>query len=292
MPKISVFIFLCVSCQVIAQPFIDIAKINYSYSPAKGLNHKSNPLKANLISIGVNLPLELKKGGDAFIINPFFDHDQGRIATNDFHVMSQGLFLGFLKRNLFEHWDITTAFIVRRNKDVDSKLDHDWQYGGIILTTWRKNNTVSLKLGLYFNKEFFGNYFIPLAGIDWKISPKNNLFGVLPGNLVLEHKINQRFYCGFSFRALTNSYRLRQTVDPCLSGDCSARNYLRVDDNQLGAFADFYVYKKFVLTAESGSTILRRYRFGLKGNTINNNTDYKNDNYYFRLGLSYRIRFR
>jgi len=143
-------------------------------------------------------------------------------------------------------------------------LPDDRQYGGVILTTYKKNQSLSLKFGIYYNKEFFGNYFIPLVGIDWQINKKNNLFGVLPGNMIFEHKVNQKFYYGTSFRALTNSYRL-QTTDPCFSGDCTARNYLRVDDNQLGIFADVYPFKKIVLTAETGYTILRRYGYGFKG---------------------------
>jgi hypothetical protein len=119
----------------------------------------------------------------------------------------------------------------------------------------------------------------------------NNLFGVLPGSMVFEHKVSRKFYVGSSFRALTNSYRL-QTIDPCFSGDCSAKEYLRVDDNQLGIFADTYLSKKIVLTAETGYSILRKYRFGLKGQSIHLRNDYKNDNFYCRASIAYRLRFR
>jgi hypothetical protein len=35
-----------------------------------------------------------------------------------------------------------------------------------------------------------------------------------------------------------------RTIDPCFGGDCSAKRYLRVDDNQLGIFGDVYLSKK------------------------------------------------
>jgi hypothetical protein len=274
-----------------AQPYIDIGKFNYSYSPGSGLGEKKYPLRSHFFTIGVTLPVELKKDGDAFIVNPFFDHNQGELAGQDFHVVSQGLSLAFLKKNFLPKWDLLSNFILRRNKQAGKKVDDVWQYGGVLLTTWKKNQFASFKFGVYYNREFFGNYFIPLVGIDWKINLKNNLFGVLPGSLVFEHKVNEKWYYGSTFRALTNSYRL-QTVDPCVLGDCSGKKYLRIDDNQLGIFSDIYLARKIVFTGEVGYTILRRYRFGFKGDDIHLRTNYKSDNFYFRAGLAYRIRFR
>ncbi len=291
MRKIIFPVCLFISSLLGAQPYLDIARFNYSYSPESGLGEKANSLKSHFFNISLTLPIELQKDGDAFIVNPFFDHNQGGVSGKNFHVVSQGLFLGFLKKDLFKNWNFLTSFILRRNKQAGKKLEDDWQYGGIILTTWRRNQFASLKFGVYYNKEFFGNYFMPLVGIDWKINSKNNLFGVLPGSMVFEHKVSQKFYYGSLFRALTNSYRL-QTIDPCFSGDCSAKNYLRIDDNQSGIFADAYLSKKIVLTAETGYTILRKYRFGFKGKNIHLHTDYKNDNFYFRTTLAYRLRFR
>ena len=170
---------------------------------------------------------------------------------------------------------------------MDIGSNDDWQYGGVLLSTWKKNQDLSFKFGLYYNKEFFGNYFIPLVGLDWKIDSKNNLFGVLPGSMTFEHKVTSRFYYGLAFRAFTNSYR-EEPVDPLFVG----YNYLRIDDNPLGIYADTYLSKKIVLSAEAGYTILRRYRYGYKTENIHTKTDYKCDNFYFKASLAYRLRFR
>jgi len=281
--------YLFISSLLSAQPYLNLAKGSYTHTP--GSLEKANPIRSDLYNLSITIPLELKKDGDAFIVNPFFDHNQGNVSTRRFGVISQGSLLGFLKKDIFKNWSLLSSFILRRNKQESEKVDDPWQYGGVIVTTWKRNRFASLKFGVYYNKEFFGNYFMPLVGIDWKINENNNLFGVLPGNMVFEHKVKEKFYYGFLFTALTNSYRL-QTIDPCFSGDCSAKNYLRVDDNQLGAFADVYLGKKIVVTAEAGYTILRKYRFGLKGQRIHLHTDYKNDNFYLRTSLAYRLRFR
>jgi hypothetical protein len=286
---ISFISCLCISSLLFAQPYLNLAKVSYSYTPRS--REKTNSIRSDLYSLNITIPIELKKDGDAFIVNPFFDHNKGNVSTRRFGVISQGNLLGFLKKDIFKNWSLLSSFILRRNKQESEKVDDPWQYGEVILATWKRNRFASLKFGVYYNKEFFGNYFMPLVGIDWKINENNNLFGVLPGNMAFEHKVTKNFYYGFLFTALTNSYRL-QTIDPCFSGDCSARNYLRVDDNQLGAFADIYLAKKIVFTAEAGCTILRKYRFGLKGQNIHLRTDYKNDNFYLRTSLAYRLRFR
>ena len=282
---------LFISSATFAQPYIDLGKISYVNAPEKGLNKKTNPLRSDFYNINLTAPIELQKNGDAVIINPFFEHNEGKIADRKFHVVSQGASIGFLNKLKNTKWSIYTAFILRRNKEAEKKPDDIWQYGGVALATVEKNKNLSFKFGLYYNKEFFGNYFMPLAGIDWKINEKNNLFGVLPGNMTFEHKISQAFYFGGIFKAFTNSYRL-VTIDPCFSGDCSAKNYLRINDNQLGVFADVYLSKRIVVSSEIGYTAFRTYRFGFKGKVVHLKNDYKNDNYYIRLSMSYRLRFR
>lgn len=289
--KIVLPVCICISFILDAQPYLDPGKFVYSHSPKSGFNEKKFPLKSDFISISANLPVEFKKGGDALIINPFFEHNRGEVAIRDFRVVSKGLLIGFLKKELFDNWDLLSGFIVRNNKQAEQKMDDPWQWGGLLLTTWKKNKTASFKFGVYYNKEFFGNYVMPLAGLDFKINARNNLFGVLPGNMTFEHQGSKKFYYGACFRAVTNSYRL-QTIDPCFSGDCSGKNYLRIDDNQFGVFADGYITKKIVITAETGYSILRKYRFGFKGEHLHLRTDYKNNNFYFRAGLAYRLRFR
>ena len=288
MKKIILLSFITLIKVVLySQPYLDLVKLNYTYSPLNGVNDKKSPLQSNFFTADVTLPIELKKGGDAIIINPFFTNNTGEVSTTDFHVTSKALLVGFLKKDIFPNWNLLSSFIVRRNTEVDIETDDNWQYGGIILATWKKNEDVSFKFGMYYNKEFFGNYFMALVGLDWKIDSKNNLFGVLPGYMIFEHKVASKFYYGFAFHAFTNSYR-EQIIDPLSGGS----NYLRIDDNPLGIYADTYLSKKIVLSAEAGYTILRRYRYGYKYDDIHFKTDYKNDNFYVKASLAYRLRLR
>lgn len=273
-----------------SQPYLDIARVNYTYSPKEGLNKKTNPLVSNDYDVNLTLPLELKKGGDAILINPFLNYNQGSIDNHSFHLISEGAGTGFLKKFKNKEWSLLSVFFLRRNKEVKKRVTKEWQYGGAVVATWKKSTSLELKLGIYYNKEF-KNQVIPLAGIDWEIDERNNLFGLLPGNLVFEHKVSRRFFYGAAFRALTNAYSM-ETTDPCLNGDCSGQNYLRISDNQLGLFGDVYITPKIVFTSEIGYTVLRKYRFGFKGSGSHNHTDYKNDNFYLRASLVYRLHLK
>lgn len=270
-----------------AQPYLDVVKLSYYHSPSTGT---ATGITTNIHSVNATLPIELKKGGDAIIINPFFDQNHATTGATDLRVRSVGGMAGFLKKNIISKWDLMTSIIVRRNQEVDKDLKNNWQAGGLILATFKQNESRSFKIGAYYNREFFGNFFMPLLGIDWKINESTSLFGVLPGSMTLERKVRPGIYMGASFRALTNSYRL-PAMDPCFSGDCSGNNYLRINDNQLGVFADIYFFKRIVVSAEGGHTILRKYRLGFKGATLHTYTDIENNNWYLRASLSYRLRF-
>lgn len=270
-----------------AQPYLDIGKLSYYYTAAPD---KPAGIRSQLYSINVTLPIELKKGGDAIVVNPFFDINRANTGGPAYRVHSAGIMTGFLKKDIVSKWDLMTSVIVRKNQQVEGELNNAWQAGGLILATFKQNESRSFKVGAYYNREFFGNFFMPLIGIDWRINEGTALFGVLPGNMTLERKVNRAFYIGAAFRALTNSYRLH-TVDPCSNGDCSAKNYLRINDNQLGLFGDIYFFKQIVFTTEVGHTIFRKYRFGFKGDKIHTYTDVENDNWYVKVMLAYRLRF-
>lgn len=244
-----------------AQPYLDIGKLSYYYGK-----------RSQLYSINITLPIELKKGGDAIIVNPFHDENHVQTDARDFRVSSVGIMAGFLKKGIAKKWDLMISVIVRKNKQVNVEVTDDWQTGGLVLATFKQNESRSFKVGAYYNREFFGNFFMPLIGIDWKINEKTNLFGVLPGSMTLERKVTPVFYYGASFRALTNSYRLR------------TKDYLRINDNQLGIFGDVYFFKRIVFSAEAGHTIMRKFKFGLTG-------DIENDDWYAKATLAYRLRF-
>lgn len=258
------------------QPYVDPFHARYTYAFK---NNSGSGTPFSHLYIGPDLPLKLKNNS-LFVISPVYENwnidsasDKSYLPT----VSSVALALSALFPVDKQHWFLTVSAIPRINSE-DLKFDNSFQFGGVLLATYKKTETLKYKFGVYANREFFGLFIIPLAGIDWRIDPRNNLFGVLPGRLTFEHKLNSHFYTGGTFRAITNSYRM------------SNGNYLRIDDNQLSGFLDCYLSKHVVLTGEAGYGILRKLRFGKERNKEYLGDYDWGDGFFVKLDASYRIR--
>ena len=277
----SFLIFVVVSIlstqRSMAQPFLDIVNIKYTNSPNSGLiNHNKNEITIQYFGVNTNLPLRFKNKKNAIIISPFFENWIAKVnASTRQHYYSVGLPVTLSKSIKNTGWSFLLTGILRMN---DSKIDEDgkMQVGGAFILSKKRNENFTWKLGIYVNNEFFNVFVMPLAGIDWKINDRNRLFGVLPGNLTYEHRINDHFYYGGNFRAITNSYY-------------TSPGYWRIDENQLGLYLDAYLSKAIVLNIEAGHSLFRKVRAGVKDVFINDAD--VNDNFYFKLSMAYRVRF-
>ena len=174
------------------------------------------------------------------------------------------------------NWKLAASIIFRINDSMPANHG-ELQVGGAFFGEKKMSESLQFRIGIYANSELFGLFVIPLAGIDWKINNRSNLFGLLPGSLTYEYRLNKSSYTGFVFRAITNSYGVNE-------------KYYRFDENQLGAYYDLYISKQLVLNGEVGHSILRKIRVGEtheKGVKLD-----VNDAWYFKASIAYRLRLR
>ena len=274
--RLALFIGCLAALSVTAQPYVDVVNIRYTRSFD---TKNSNATPFSHVYIGSDLPFKMKKN-KLIVLSPFYDKwniDSGFNKNFIPSVSSIGIAVSTILPVDKDHWTLTITAIPRFNSEGVS-LDNSFQMGGVLLAGYTKKTNLKYKFGVYVNNEFFGVFVMPLAGIDWKINDRNNLFGILPGRLTFEHKLNNNFYTGANFRAITNSYRLNNG------------NYLRIEDNQLSAFLDCYVSKHIVFTGEAGYGIFRRLRSGYAHNK-NYHADYNwDDGMFIKICTSYRIR--
>jgi hypothetical protein len=262
---------------MMAQPYIDPINIRYTHAFR---NNNGNATPFSHLYIGPDLPLKMKKN-KIVVFSPFYENWNIDSASNKNYLPSVSG-IGIAISTIFpvdkNYWTLTLTTIPRFNSEA-LKLKNSFQLGGLILATYKKKETLKYKMGVYLNSEFFGLFVMPLLGIDWEINNRNHLFGILPGRLTYEHQLNTHFYAGATFRAITNSYRL------------NTGQFLRIEDNQLSGFLDFYATKHWVFSGEAGYGIFRKLRLG---ETRNKNyiTDYNwGDGLFLKLCTSYRIRF-
>ena len=268
-----------------AQPYLDNGQGIYTASPGKN----GQPSQFNHQRILANLPVISKKDSSFFLLNPIWE--RRLITENDssgsFMVRGLITWLSYT-RNFGKKWSVQLSAIPRFMGTVSLQYSQGFQMGGAFLVSHKPRPGLKYQLGMYYNKELFGNFFLPLLGIDWKINARSNLFGVLPGYLVYENRISKKLSWGGNFRTFTSTYRIAGHDNNY--GD----DYLRVQDNQLGIYTDIYLMPKLVLNAEAGHTVMRRIATGLSENPGRNHEHILSDkdNFYFRLTLQYRLRFR
>ena len=274
--KLILFIACLITENVIAQPFVDPLNIRYTYAFR---NPNKNATPFSHLYIGSDLPVQLKNKR-IIVFSPFYENWNIDSASNKTYlpqVSSIALAVTAIIPLDANRWSLSTTAIPRFNGE-SLQLANSFQMGGVLLFIYKKSETLKYKFGVYVNHDFFGLFIMPLTGIDWRINSRNILFGVLPGRLTYEHKLNNTFYTGATFRAITNSYRL------------SNGNYLRIDDNPLSIYLDYYTKKHVVFTAEAGYGIMRKLRSG-SGYNKNYITDFDwGDGMFIKICASYRVR--
>lgn len=267
--------------EAMSQPYLDIASMRYVASPAKTPNNKdqtATPL--NYLNFSVTAPIPFNHKKNAIVLSPYFERWQTSTDSPQvFHNFHYGLVLpvSLIMPISHSNWSLLTMGIVRMN-DAEINRSGEWQFGGALIASYKKSATLTYKLGVYMNGDFFGLFVMPLLGIDWQINDKENLFGVLPAQLTYEYKLSKRFYTGAVFRTFTNSYH------------DSGYNYIRIDENQLGVFFDTYMGKNILLNLEAGHSVLRKIRTGPRYEI--NNLWNNQDNFYIKFMIAYRFRLR
>ncbi|MBK7854343.1 MAG: hypothetical protein IPJ79_05050 [Bacteroidetes bacterium] len=265
-----------------AQPFIDVVNFSlYKSRPTNFFSSDDNSFYSNSFSINSTLPLKLDSN-NLISLNPFVDSHRYQLKTNrgSTRYTSIGIPIFFIHQWKNTHWKTSAGFVGRMNKNDDKdETKNIYQYGGVLLNTFWKKESIKFKFGVYLNTEFYGLYVTPLLGLDWRVNKKLNVFGVLPSNMNAEYKLHSRLHTGIAFKGSIASYRIEDEF------------FYRVDDNYIKLFADVYATKKIVLTVEYGHSVLRRIRTGKR---TDSKTEYLNDEkangYFLKAGVAYRIR--
>ena len=278
---ILVFSFLTIcSYSLKAQPFFDLLNIQGQLSkPTKDHSKDSSGTETYNYSADLSVPLKIKK--DYLAIGA--SYSILRVKQSNFREidMRSILFsLAWVKQ--WKNEKLKTSFILisRANSEPGNSITQNYfQWGGAVLHTVKRRENFKYKFGLYYNSEFFGPFILPLVGIDWNINERLNLFGVLPGSMNLEYKLNNSIYVGAAFRSITNSYRM------------AANSFIRINDNHLKAVADFYLTKNHVLSLEAGHSILRKYKPGIRVAGETTYSDFQvNDGYLLKIAYAFRFR--
>ncbi len=273
-----------------AQPYVDVLNIRTIQSPDNGLIRRNKDKNSfQYFNVSITLPIRFKKSGGALVLSPYFENWQVNLPginqqtifpleRDQFFPSGIGLPITLLTPIPHSKFLINTTLLLRNNAE-KINLPGSFQAGGFVVVNYKINQRLTVKAGLYYNREAFGNFFMPLGGLEYKVDSTLQIWGTLPGSFFIEKKLKKYWYAGLTFKAVTNSYQL-------FNG-----KYIQFNDNQLSLFSDLYLSKNLVLNLEAGHSLFRRIRLGTTGKIKQYVYDEKiNDNLLFRISAIYRIR--
>lgn len=270
-----------------AQPFVDLINYNNQNFFSHYNDSANSPvyIQDNLLNLFV--PVKFKND-NVLIIRL---NSEKAIVTRDGpsplkeNLFSVSLPLGFMFVSPDKRWKYTGIFIPKLNSDLRDDLENDFQFGGIALVTRVFRTNLQLKFGMYYNREFWGNFFLPLLGLDWKINERWQMYGMMPSNFRMEYKLSKNWNTGVGWRSFQRSFRLSETFN---------NDFIWVKENQVKAYIEGFVYKNLLLSFDVYRSItyeLSRNDYSdvnLKKSGLSTFEPFQN-NMGFTIGVVYRI---
>lgn len=294
--KIIVCSALLCSARVAAQPFVDL--INTSYQSLSTVYKDTSALPNRTENYFLNLTIPVKLDSQYTFIARFYGE---KLVTNytlryDNHIPVQGTSalysalvpLGIQYETSNKKWKTLFLVMPKLSSDLQDPLDNNsLQLGGYGMATYSLSDKLKLKFGLFYNREAFGNFFVPLASLDWRPCDWFQTYGVLPNNYRIEFAPwRKRIHAGLAFKSYTRSYRL---------GSSYRLAYVRNNEIQAKLFVDVYLAKRYVMFVEFGRTLgysPLAYSYRTKDpSPLAPQYNPIKDAYFFNVGVAYRIRF-
>jgi hypothetical protein len=115
-------------------------------------------------------------------------------------------------------------------KNIDSK---HFQLGGTFIYEKKYHKQLKIGYGVLYNQETFGPNVVPLVNLDWQLSERWSITGLLPIYSKIKYKVNEKLNVGIHHFGLVTSYRL---------GDEAYQNdYIERRSIDLGLFARYKI---------------------------------------------------
>jgi len=196
-----------------------------------------------------------------------------------------------------EKWSGTYLLLPKLSSDFKNISGKDFQMGALALLKYTKKENLNYKMGLYYNSELFGPFFVPILGLYY-LSPNKRFESNLSLPLAADanYSLKPWLNAGLSFNAFVRSFYLN---DPQFTED---NEYLVKRTSEIFGYLQFNVLKNIIIQPKIGYSIGRNYRiydehdkitFGIMAFSFGDerkqlNTDFK-DGAIFSMRILYRF---
>jgi len=235
--KFRLILFSCLfTLSADAQYFIDIFSFNrQSYQVPDGA-------LTNNLFVNAFIPKVLENG-NTFFIRAHYEKLEMKNDSLSAAFSSITLPIGMQVQLKNPKMKFTGLIIPKiSGEDLGASFSDVFQLGIYSLFTVTESDKFRYKFGLYYNREFFGNFFVPMVGVDWKVSNRFSIYGTLPNSMKFSYALHpKRINGGLAFRTMARSFR----------GE-DVNTFVRYNELQLKTFFDFYITPKNVVFVEGG----------------------------------------
>jgi hypothetical protein len=212
-----ILLFLSIAIVLHAQPSIDLFTLSGVYgTPAT----YQNPLNGKAMESGtlINLKVPIKCSEKTIWFNDFTytlysiktDLDPEPMDMLTSMKLHAFIFQTGISQKLDDRNGFQFLLVPRYTTDFEGSNRKNWQLGAIGLYEHRVSQRLLMRFGALYNGELFGPLIVPLVYMDWQLNHRWSIIGLLPINLKVNYKINERLSAGFSHFGFITTYRISQ----------------------------------------------------------------------------------
>ncbi len=161
------------------------------------------------LTAGFNLS---EKSMIGFNVNHFYFNVQGDPAIPG-GIANPVILHGFIIRagliqNLGNGRKIQLLAVPRLMSDLKNLDRNSLQMGAVITYDKKFHDELTMGFGVMYNQELFGPYLVPLFNLNWQVSSKWNISGLVPITSRFTYKVNDNFSAGFGHFGMSTSFYL------------------------------------------------------------------------------------
>jgi hypothetical protein len=205
------FLLIITSSQ--AQPVFDVLQTQYVESPASAIYKGGDEAECTIgyFQAQANLPWKHNLR-HITIFNPIYEARSFRIST-PLGTSVQRYLSGALSvshRMLFRdttHHLLAALAIRHYGANGITPSENSITPAVALLYGRQQSEKFTWRLGAYYSRECFGNFWLPLLGFDWQASKNFRCWGILPRYAVFDYAITPRVHSCLFYKGITDSYR-------------------------------------------------------------------------------------
>jgi len=294
---------MCLSFTLSGQQSIDVLTISNTYGFPSAYDYKhAGKAKEYGGMFGLVLPIKLSEktywynSVNYFYWNISNDVEMPVDIVNPINlhgiVIRTGLYHKFSKGH-----GIQLLFSPRLMSDFKNINGSHFQAGGTILYERKYHNNLTMAFGAMYNQELFGAYLVPLINLNWTLSERWSITGLLPVYSKISYKVTDKLSVGSNHFGLVTTYKLG---DSAYNGD-----YIERRSIDLGLFARYYLGGNIYMEGRFGKSLDRSYAqygadqkvsfslpmVGFGDNRFQKNSSF-HDGMYANLRLIYNIKIK